>query len=40
MPIVGIGLLYQQGYFRRVIDAGGNQMEFYPCKVFYLLNIT
>jgi starch phosphorylase len=30
VPLVGIGLLYQQGYFRQVIDAGGNQMEFYP----------
>jgi starch phosphorylase len=30
VPIVGIGLLYQQGYFRQVIDAGGAQTEFYP----------
>jgi starch phosphorylase len=30
VPIVGIGLLYQQGYFRQVIDAGGTQVEFYP----------
>jgi starch phosphorylase len=30
MPVVGIGLLYQQGYFRQVIDASGAQMEFYP----------
>jgi starch phosphorylase len=30
VPLVGIGLLYQQGYFRQVIDAGGTQMEFYP----------
>ena len=30
VPIVGIGLLYQQGYFRQVIDAAGAQMEFYP----------
>jgi starch phosphorylase len=30
VPIVGIGLLYQQGYFRQVMDAGGAQMEFYP----------
>ncbi len=30
VPVVGIGLLYQQGYFRQVIDAGGTQVEFYP----------
>ncbi len=30
IPIVGIGLLYQQGYFRQVIDAEGNQIAFYP----------
>jgi starch phosphorylase len=30
VPVVGIGLLYQQGYFRQVIDAGGAQTEFYP----------
>ena len=30
VPVVGIGLLYQQGYFRQVIDAGGAQNEFYP----------
>jgi starch phosphorylase len=30
VPIVSIGLLYQQGYFRQVIDASGAQMEFYP----------
>jgi starch phosphorylase len=30
VPIVGIGLLYQQGYFRQVIDVRGKQMEFYP----------
>jgi starch phosphorylase len=30
VPVVGIGLLYQQGYFRQVIDAAGIQLEFYP----------
>jgi glucan phosphorylase len=29
VPVVGIGLLYQQGYFRQAIDTGGNQLEFY-----------
>jgi len=30
VPLVGVGLLYQQGYFRQVIDADGWQREFYP----------
>jgi glycogen phosphorylase len=30
VPLVGIGLLYQQGYFRQALDADGSQIEFYP----------
>ncbi len=30
VPLYGIGLLYQQGYFRQAVDAFGNQLEFYP----------
>ncbi len=30
VPIVGIGLLYQEGYFRQTVDASGAQQEFYP----------
>ncbi len=30
VPIVGVGLLYQQGYFRQVIGKDGSQQEFYP----------
>ncbi len=30
VPLIGIGLLYQQGYFRQTLDAFGNQLEFYP----------
>ncbi|MEJ2738865.1 MAG: alpha-glucan family phosphorylase [Dehalococcoidia bacterium] len=30
VPVTGIGLLYQEGYFRQVIDSYGNQTEFYP----------
>jgi starch phosphorylase len=30
VPVVGIGLLYQQGYFRQQLDADGAQLEFYP----------
>lgn len=30
VPIIGIGLLYQQGYFRQVLTADGWQMEAFP----------
>jgi starch phosphorylase len=30
MPVIGIGLLYQEGYFRQVIDATGWQQAAYP----------
>jgi len=30
VPLIGVGLLYQQGYFRQVLNANGEQMEFYP----------
>ncbi len=30
VPVVGIGLLYQQGYFRQKIDVDGNQLALYP----------
>jgi starch phosphorylase len=30
VPITGVGLLYQQGYFHQVIDSHGVQSEFYP----------
>ena len=30
IPIIGVGLLYQVGYFRQRIDAEGNQQELYP----------
>jgi starch phosphorylase len=30
VPLVGVGLLYQQGYFRQAIDATGAQIEYYP----------
>jgi starch phosphorylase len=29
-PVTGIGILWQQGYFRQVLDAGGRQAELYP----------
>ena len=30
VPVVGVGLLYQQGYFRQVLDAQGAQRALYP----------
>ena len=30
VPLVGVGLLYQEGYFRQTFDAGGQQQETYP----------
>jgi len=30
IPLAGVGLLYQEGYFRQLIDADGRQLEAYP----------
>jgi glycogen phosphorylase len=30
VPVVGVGLLYQQGYFRQVIDKSGEQQALFP----------
>jgi glycogen phosphorylase len=30
VPVTGVGLLYQQGYFRQEIDAQGHQQALYP----------
>ncbi len=30
IPVVGVGLLYQQGFFRQEIDASGRQIALYP----------
>jgi starch phosphorylase len=30
VPVIGVGLLYQQGYFRQAIDKDGNQQALYP----------
>ena len=30
VPVVGVGLLYQQGYFRQVIDRNGAQQAVFP----------
>src|ERR1700733_11252148 len=30
VPVIGVGLLYQQGYFRQELDARGQQQALYP----------
>ena len=30
VPVIAIGLLYSQGYFRQLIDNNGEQQELYP----------
>lgn len=30
VPVVGIGILWQQGYFRQALNANGEQIEFFP----------
>ncbi|MEM7174630.1 MAG: alpha-glucan family phosphorylase [Chlamydiota bacterium] len=40
IPITGIGILYQQGYFRQTLDAAGKQLEFFPCNEPAQLPIT
>jgi len=30
VPVIGVGLLYQQGYFRQLIDAADEQQAIYP----------
>lgn len=40
VPLIGIGLLYQQGYFRQALDAQGEQIEFYPYNAPTMLPVT
>ena len=35
VPLVGVGLLYQEGYFRQYLNSDGWQMETYPPNDFY-----
>ena len=37
VPVVGVGLLYQQGYFRQQLDQAGRQKEIYEDNDFALL---
>ncbi len=39
LPMIGVSLLYQQGYFRQYLNADGWQQERYPDNDFYTLPI-
>jgi starch phosphorylase len=39
LPLLGVGLLYQQGYFRQYLNPDGWQQELYPQNDFYNLPI-
>ena len=39
-PLIGLGLLYQQGYFRQFLNPDGWQQERYPMNDFYTLPLT
>ena len=39
LPLVGVGLVYQQGYFRQYLNADGWQQERYPINDFYNMAI-
>ena len=40
IPLIGVGLLYQQGYFRQYLNADGWQQENFPDNDFYTLPIV
>jgi len=40
LPLVGVGLLYQQGYFRQRLSQNGWQNEQYPINDFYSMPMT
>lgn len=40
VPVVGVGLLYQQGYFRQVLDQDGAQQALYPYNDPWQLPVT
>lgn len=39
LPLVGVGIVYQEGYFRQYLNADGWQQERYPMNDFYNLPI-
>ncbi|MGM0381962.1 MAG: alpha-glucan family phosphorylase [Thermodesulfobacteriota bacterium] len=40
VPLIGIGLLYQEGYFSQYLSADGWQMETYPVNDFDTMPVT
>jgi len=40
LPLVGVGLLYNRGYFRQRLNHDGWQQEFYPQYDFYQMPLT
>ncbi len=40
VPLVGVGLLYQQGYFQQYLNEAGWQQEVYAANDFYNLPLT
>jgi starch phosphorylase len=40
LPLVGVGLLYNRGYFRQRLNHDGWQQEFYPEYDFYQMPLT
>ncbi len=40
VPMIGVGLLYQQGYFRQYLNDAGLQQEFYQDNDFHNLPLT
>lgn len=39
VPLVGVGLLYQQGYFHQYLNVDGWQQELYPQNDFYTMPV-
>ncbi len=40
LPFVGVGLLYQKGYFRQILSLDGWQQELYPDNDWYNMPVT
>jgi starch phosphorylase len=40
VPLVGVGLLYREGYFRQYLNEDGWQQELYPKNDFHNMSIT
>ena len=40
VPLVGVGLLYREGYFRQYLNAEGWQQEYYPDNDFFNMPVS